>query len=43
MAFVNLICRSRFMTITIQANGYRGALKAALESLKRAETTGTRK
>ena len=23
-----------FMTVTIQANGYRGALKAVLESLK---------
>jgi hypothetical protein len=31
-----------FMTIAIQANGYRGALKSALEYLKKAqaETTG---
>jgi hypothetical protein len=26
-----------FMTVTIQASGYRGALKAALESLKKAQ------
>jgi hypothetical protein len=31
-----------FMTVLIQANGYRGALKSALEDLKKAqaETTG---
>ena len=31
-----------FMTVAIQANGYRGALKSALEYLKKAqaETTG---
>jgi hypothetical protein len=28
-----------FMTMLIQANGYRGALKAALESLKKAQAS----
>jgi hypothetical protein len=32
-----------FMTMTIQANGYRGALKAALESLKQTEIARPRK
>jgi hypothetical protein len=27
-----------FMTMLIQVNGYRGALKAALETLKKAQT-----
>jgi hypothetical protein len=27
-----------FMTMLIQANGYRGALKTALETLKKAQT-----
>jgi hypothetical protein len=31
-----------FMTIAIQANGYRGALKSALDSLKQAQV-GTAK
>jgi hypothetical protein len=28
-----------FMTVLIQANGHRGALKAALESLKKAQAS----
>jgi hypothetical protein len=30
-----------FMTMLIQASGYRGALKAALESLQKAQTQKT--
>jgi hypothetical protein len=33
----------KFMTVLIQANGYRGALKSALESLKQAQTEVGRK
>ena len=32
-----------FMTMLIQANGYRGALKSALESVKQAQTEATQK
>jgi hypothetical protein len=32
-----------FMTMTIQANGYRGALKAVLESLKQNQAENTRR
>jgi hypothetical protein len=32
-----------FMTVAIQASGYRGALKAALESLKQKQADKTRK
>jgi hypothetical protein len=32
-----------FMTVLIQANGYRGALKSALESLKQAQIEVGRK
>ena len=31
-----------FMTVAIQANGYRGALKAVLESLKQKQAEGKR-
>lgn len=31
------------MTLSIQANGYRGALKAALESLKQTDHAKTRR
>ena len=42
MDFAILICQRRFMTVTIQANGYRGALKAVLESLPKKEAEGKR-
>jgi hypothetical protein len=32
-----------FVTVLIQANGYRGALKSALESVKQAQTEATQK
>jgi hypothetical protein len=32
-----------FMTVLIQANGYREALKSALESVKQAQTEATQK
>jgi hypothetical protein len=32
-----------FVTVLIQANGYRGALKSALESVKQAQIEATQK